>query len=258
MRDVICEKLREIFEQETGVKEWWAPGNVGSVGKVVFQTNDALWKFLRRRKGMKFNHGTKQLWHTWDRPKEEVLLSKRVSLAVKMLRTRSVEKGVSAQGAEMGIDGDWGRGRVWLQKLRTGERVITLFRRTHSTSSELVYTVEIVPGWNEDFTALWIEAMDEVNLRESERKAAPRLRKFRRGRLGRKVAQFRKKRRVSNNLCVIWGKITVGRFCAYKNSQQRVEKSSLRRLRDTKCLPRLLVRGNDVWRLLSQLRPCHS
>ena len=37
---------------------------------------------------------------------------------------------------------------------------------SHSTSTELVYTREIAPGWNEDFTALWNEAMDEANLRE--------------------------------------------------------------------------------------------
>ena len=60
----------------------------------------------------------------------------------------------------MGIDDDWERGRVLLKKLRTEERAIT------STSSELVFRGEIVPGWNEDFTALWNEAMDEAHLRE--------------------------------------------------------------------------------------------
>ena len=78
---MVCEKLQVIFEREPGVKEWWAPGKVGSVGKVVFHTNDAVLKFPRKNKGMKFNHGTMQLWHSWDRPKEDVLLSKRVSLA---------------------------------------------------------------------------------------------------------------------------------------------------------------------------------
>ena len=73
-RDVICEKLLEIVEQEFGVKEWWAPGNVGSVGKVCFHTNDAVWKILRKYNGKIFNYGTRHLWHTWDRPKEEVLL----------------------------------------------------------------------------------------------------------------------------------------------------------------------------------------
>ena len=51
---------------------------------------------------------------------------------------------------------------------------MTLFRRTYSTSSELVYTGEIVPGWNEDFVALWNEAMEDAHLREYGRKAAPR------------------------------------------------------------------------------------
>ena len=98
--------------------------------------------------------------HTWDRPKDEVLPSKRVSLAIRTLRTRAVERGVLTHGAEMGIDGDWERGRVWFKKLRT------IYRRPNSTSTELVYTGEIVPGWNEDFTALWNEDMEEANLRE--------------------------------------------------------------------------------------------
>ena len=87
---MICETMREIFGHEPGVKDRWTPGKVGSVGKVSFHTND-VWSFLRRHKGRKFSHGAKQMWHTWDSPKEEVLLSKRVSMAIKALRTRAVE-----------------------------------------------------------------------------------------------------------------------------------------------------------------------
>ena len=53
--------LREIFGQEPGVKDWWTPGKVGSVGKVNFHTNDHIWTFLRKYKGKKFSHGPKQL-----------------------------------------------------------------------------------------------------------------------------------------------------------------------------------------------------
>ena len=48
---------------------------------------------------------------------------------------------------------------MWFKRLRTEERVI-------SSSSELVYTGELIQGWDEDFAALWIEVMDEANLRE--------------------------------------------------------------------------------------------
>ena len=114
-RDVTCKRLREIFGQKPGVKDWWIPGKVGSVGKVNYHTTFDACKFLKKYKGTNFTHGTKQLCHTWDRAKEEVLLSKRVSLAIKVLRTRAVEKGILAQGAELGIDGDWERGRVWFK-----------------------------------------------------------------------------------------------------------------------------------------------
>ena len=62
---------------------------------------------------MKFKYGSKQLWHTRDRSREEVLLSKRVSVAVKLLRTRAVEKGVLTQGhrwVEMEIGSEAGCG----------------------------------------------------------------------------------------------------------------------------------------------------
>ena len=40
--------------------------------------------------------------------------------------------------------------------------MITIYRRANSSSSER----ELIQGWDEDFAALWIEAMDEANVRE--------------------------------------------------------------------------------------------
>ena len=88
-----------------------------------------------------------------------------VSLAIRTLRTRAVESFLT-QGAEMGIDRNWERGRVWFNKLRTENRAITIYRRINNSSSELVYTGELIQGWNGDFAALWVEATDEANLRE--------------------------------------------------------------------------------------------
>ena len=98
-------------------------GKIGSVGKVNFHTNDHAWTFLGKYKGTKFTHGSNQLWHTWDRPKDGVLLSKRV-LAIKTLRTRAAETGVLT---------------VWFKKLRREESAVTIHRRPHNTSTEFVY-----------------------------------------------------------------------------------------------------------------------
>ena len=54
-----------------------------------------------------------------------------VSLAIRTLRTRAVESFLT-QGAEMGIDGNWERGRVWFNKLRTENRAITI---THESTT---------------------------------------------------------------------------------------------------------------------------
>ena len=55
---------------------------------------------------------------------------------------------------------------MWYKKFRSEERAITIYRRSHKSSSELVFTGEIVPEWNEDFTVLWMEDLDEANLRK--------------------------------------------------------------------------------------------
>ena len=100
-------------DHRAGVKELWAPGKVGSVGKVNFNSNMDAWASLRKYFGQKFCYGPKQQWHTWDRPKEEVLPSKRVSLAIRKNTSHPCcPEGFVTQGAETGIDGDWERGRL--------------------------------------------------------------------------------------------------------------------------------------------------
>ena len=54
----------------------------------------------------------------------------------------------------------------------TEDRVITVCRRINNSSSELVYTGELIQGWDDNFAALWVEAMDEANLGEQESQAA--------------------------------------------------------------------------------------
>ena len=49
---MICAMLQNNFWARTGVKEWWTPGKVGSVGKVKFN------------KGQEFTHGSKQFCGT--------------------------------------------------------------------------------------------------------------------------------------------------------------------------------------------------
>ena len=115
-RDVICEKLREIFGQEPGVKDWWTPGKVGSVGKVSFHTNDHAWTFLRKTQRHVLPRDRSRCG-TWDRPKEEVLrLQEGLSGDQSPARVRAVERGILTNGAEMGIDGDWEQGPCVVSK----------------------------------------------------------------------------------------------------------------------------------------------
>ena len=47
-REQICATLRDIFGQEPGVKERWAPWKMGSIGKLCFASNADAWSFLRK------------------------------------------------------------------------------------------------------------------------------------------------------------------------------------------------------------------
>ena len=194
---------------------------MGSAGKVEFNSNMDAWAVLGKDRGQKFSYGRKQLCHTWDRPKEEVVLSKRVSLAKRTLRTRAVERGF-LQGAENGIDGDCGRGRVWFKKLRT-DRIITIYRRTAMTFSE-VYMGELT-GWDEDVATLR-NAMDQASLHEEKQAASLGAHSLP---LSWKVARvlgterFQETLKDLLNSCVIWERICAGQRCACKSSLRQTE-----------------------------------
>ena len=147
---MIFDKVERYSDKSHASKTGGTPRKVGSVGKVSFHAHDHAWTFLRKYNGRKFSHGTRAAVAHLGIRKREVFFCNRVSLAIKALRTRAVEKGILTKGAEMGIDGDWERGRVWLKRLRKEERAITIYRRANSSSSDLVYTGELIQGWDED------------------------------------------------------------------------------------------------------------
>ena len=63
-----CEKLRAIFGQEPGVKEWWEPRKSGISGKGEFQLEHGRVDFPEEYKGQNFYFESEKLWHTWSRP----------------------------------------------------------------------------------------------------------------------------------------------------------------------------------------------
>ena len=176
---------------------------------------------------------------------------------------RAVERGLLTNGAEVGIDGDWERGCVWLKRLRIEDRAIC--RRTNNSSSDLVITGELVQGWDENFAALWIKTMDEASLREWEIQAGvtgcSSLSAFVLHCVHTCGAATDKEWSVletRESICKIpvrsLERFIAGQFCACKNSLRQTANWSPRRPRVTGCLPRLHARGSDAWRLWSQ--PC--
>ena len=71
-------------------------------------------------------------------------------------------------GGERLLD-EWSRdGHRW--KLGAGPCVVQKIEDGgschHDLQADLVYTGELIQGWDEDFTALWNEMVDEASLRE--------------------------------------------------------------------------------------------
>ena len=99
-----------------------------------------------------------------------------------------------------------------------------MYRRVNSSFPELVYTGESIQGWDEDFAALWIEAIF-VNKSPGARldllswKVAFFF--FVRGRRRQKTVHAQNKQKNSNNSCEIWGEIIAGQFCACSNSRRQ-------------------------------------
>ena len=93
-------------------------------------------------------------------------------------------------------------------------------------------TGEMIQGWDEDFAALWIEAMDEANLWEKKKECRRRgvpvsscfrkaWRAFLRGRQRQRTVRAQNKQNNSKNSCEIWGGMIGGPFCACKNSRRQ-------------------------------------
>ena len=264
-RDVICERLREIFQHEPGVRAWWTPGKLGSVGKVNFSHERSRVDVPEKVQGNQVNSRVQAaLTHLGSSAGRSPALQERVSLAIKVLRTRAVERSMLTHGAEMGINGDRERGRVWFKKLRMEERAVTVrlppptqhihrVRNCPRMERGLHGFVEGSHGEGESSrigetsgTTVCVLSSGFVECGINPGGAAA----------DKEWSCVKSKPKCLHNFCDL-GKTIIGRCYACKNSPRRMEVSSLRQLRVTGCVQRLHARGNDVWRLWSQRRLFH-
>ena len=138
----------------------------------------------------------------------------------------------------------------------------------NTTSSDLVFTRELIQCWQEDFAALWNDAEDEAYLREQERQAAslgihpffllswnvacvPAGPPTKHGALSRNAQHFAKLLRDLDE-------ISGGPCCACENSPRQLETWLQKRQNVTSFLQSFQVQGTDAWRLLSQQKSLHA
>ena len=134
-------------------------------------------------------------------------------------------------------------------------------RRPNSTSTELVYTGEIVPGWNDDFmtsrlcgTKPWKKPLSENrrNRRPTECILSSAIVECGTSSRGAAACKGWSLLKASKRVQFLrdLGKECPGRYYACKNSPRRMEKWLLR-LRVTGCLQRPHARGNCVYSIIT-------
>ena len=160
-RDVICEKLREIFGHELGVKDLWTLGKVGSVGEGQFPHKRPCVDFPQEAQG------------------QEVLIRSKAAVAHLGSPKRGSphlegsifgDQGPTQSGGGEGYPDQWCRdGHRW--RLGARPRVVHMIENggeSHhylQTCKRLLFRTG-VHRRNDSGLGRWIEAMDEVNHRK--------------------------------------------------------------------------------------------
>ena len=110
-KKVIEARLKIIVaaEQDT-VLVYFSLGKVSFCGLIIFKSSKFMWGFLKKHKGHRFMHNESELWHSIEKTKDERELAKRVSNAVRVVRTYAVDTmELSEEDAKKRVDADWVR-----------------------------------------------------------------------------------------------------------------------------------------------------
>lgn len=127
-KKVIDARLKDITKDvKDTVVECFSFGKLSSCGVIIFKSSGGMWEFLKKYKGTRFNHNGRELWHSIEKTKLERELAKRVSKAVRVVRSHLQEaSGLSEEDAKKRVDADWVKGLVFT---RQGDAAVRIYEK---------------------------------------------------------------------------------------------------------------------------------
>lgn len=145
-----------------GVKDPQPPCEFGMTGKILFNTSDDMWRFLKDHKGMKLNYGQATLFHGIDKYEDDREVSRKTSRALKLCKQYLVEKGMleaeaSKEGVKKVLMGDWDMGIV-RTRTPSGD-IVRVFEKPRDSDLYRVAAGAATLGWDMRFA----EQLAEIN-----------------------------------------------------------------------------------------------
>jgi hypothetical protein len=116
-RDDIVTKLNEMCAPyKDDVLDCFTTRKLTNFGKIKFKNSDAMWKYIKGTKAVKWTFEDKDLISSIDKTTDEVSLSKRVSKAVRLLKAKAEEVGIPKEDIKKHVDADWNIGTIMVKE----------------------------------------------------------------------------------------------------------------------------------------------
>ena len=98
-REEITAALKRLTTAEDKITDLFTRGRYTTRGFLTFENSEAMWKFLEKHKGKRFDYKGKTLFHTIEKTPEEQEISRRTSEAAKVVREHLIDLDVMKKEA---------------------------------------------------------------------------------------------------------------------------------------------------------------
>ncbi len=148
-KDLILQKLKEMAAPyDDNILDYYTTRKLTSFGKIKFKTSDDMWDFINGTKAVVFKFEDKALYHSIDKTESEIKLSKKVSAAVKLLKTHFETNGIPKADLKKYVDAEWNYGTVMFKDAPTSKFVIAFTKP--KGQDDLVVNSEARVPWGLD------------------------------------------------------------------------------------------------------------
>jgi hypothetical protein len=157
-RPEIVDKLREMTEPwKELVEDCFTTRKVTNFGKISFKSSGGMWQFLKGVGSRKYEFGGNDLIASLDKYPAEIALSKRVSKAVKVLKSHYQQNGAPVDDIKKLVTADWDIGTVWYKESTAARFQEAIIKP--KGEERLVVVAEARIPWGLDLNSV----IDEIN-----------------------------------------------------------------------------------------------